>query len=149
MTVNLGELRILLVDDQPASRVTLRTMLRNIGVTQTYEAGNGREAIEFLSDARDFVDVVLTDLVMPEVDGVELFGHCRSSFGDLPVLLASGHCDRSALMRAKSAGVWAFLAKPFSLDQLKRKLTAVLDASRQPRPEERSQLLVPDHAQAE
>lgn len=125
----LEELRIMVVDDQFASRQTIRAMLRMFGVTQTFEAASVADARAFLTDARDMVDVVITDIVMPGEDGLDLFKMCKENYPDLPVLVLSGAVDHKTVSRAKDLGVRAFLAKPFSGAQLQNKLSALINSS--------------------
>ena len=106
--------RILIIDDDAAVRGTLRTLLQKAGY-ETLEAPDGREGSQML----DGVDVVITDLLMPEVDGVDLLSLIRKSGLDVPVIAMSGggRVDpRSYLEVAKALGAYAAFAKPFDLD---------------------------------
>ena len=115
--------RILLIDDDAAVRGTLRTLLQKAGY-DTVEAADGREGSRLL----DGVDLVITDLLMPEVDGVDLLGLMRKEGRTVPVIAMSGggRVDpRSYLAVAKALGAFATLTKPFDLDEM---LTTVRQA---------------------
>ena len=115
--------RILLIDDDAAVRGTLRTLLQKAGY-DTVEAADGREGSRLL----DGVDLVITDLLMPEVDGVDLLGLMRKEGRTMPVIAMSGggRVDpRSYLAVAKALGAFATLTKPFDLDEM---LTTVRQA---------------------
>lgn len=106
--------RILVVDDDAAVRGTLRTLLQRAGY-ETVEASDGRAGSRML----DGVDLVITDLLMPDVDGVDLLGMIRKETHPVPVIAISGggRVDpRSYLEVAKALGAYATLSKPFDLD---------------------------------
>src|SRR5690349_25016781 len=103
--------RILIIDDDAAVRTTVRHLLERAGY-QIIEAGDGREGSRML----DGVDVVITDLLMPEVDGVDLLGMIRREGHTLPVIAMSGGGkvdSKSYLDVAKALGAFATIAKPF------------------------------------
>lgn len=115
--------RILIIDDDAAVRTTVRHLLERAGY-QIIEAGDGREGSRML----DGVDLVITDLLMPEVDGVDLLGMIRREGHTLPVIAMSGGGkvdSKSYLDVAKALGAFATIAKPFELDHL---LATVRDA---------------------
>lgn len=115
--------RILIIDDDAAVRTTVRVLLERAGYEIT-EAGDGREGSRML----DGVDLVITDLLMPEVDGVDLLGMIRRDGRTLPVIAMSGGGkldSKSYLDVAKALGAYATIAKPFDLDHL---LSTVRDA---------------------
>jgi two-component system, chemotaxis family, chemotaxis protein CheY len=115
--------RILIIDDDAAVRTTVRLLLERAGY-QIIEAGDGREGSRML----DGVDLVITDLLMPEVDGVDLLGMIRREGHTLPVIAMSGGGkvdSKSYLDVAKALGAFATIAKPFELDHL---LATVRDA---------------------
>lgn len=76
--------RVLLVDDQSEARALTRNMLLELGVTQIFEASDGREALNFIDSAFDFVDLVLCDWNMPKMSGVELLRQIRTVDPDMP-----------------------------------------------------------------
>jgi DNA-binding NtrC family response regulator len=115
--------RILIIDDDVAVRTTVRHLLERAGY-QIVEAGDGREGSRML----DGVDLVITDLLMPEVDGVDLLGMIRREGLTVPVIAMSGGGkvdSKSYLDVAKALGAFATIAKPFELDHL---LATVRDA---------------------
>jgi DNA-binding NtrC family response regulator len=108
--------RILLIDDDAAVRGTLRSLLQRNGY-EILEAQDGREGGRML----DGVDLVITDLLMPDVDGVDLLGMIRKEGRTLPVIAMSGggRVDpKSYLEVAKALGAFAALSKPFDLDEM-------------------------------
>ena len=107
--------RILLVDDDPRHRRSLGLGLRAAGFS-TIEADGGSAAIQVLDEQP--VDLMITDLMMPGVSGLQLVRHVHASFPSLPVVLTSGYeLGRKQLERA-GLRVLAFVPKPYDLDAL-------------------------------
>jgi PAS domain S-box-containing protein len=113
--------RILLVEDQAIVRRLVREVLSRRGY-DVAEAANGPEALDLVDDADIGFDLVLTDVVMPQMSGAELVGELRDREPGIRVLYMSGHTDQ-AMPDAP------LIAKPFRADELAR---AVHDALRQP-----------------
>jgi len=111
---------ILLVDDEPALLHGIGRYLTGLGHEVT-SAANGREAIEAL--ARTTPDVLITDINMPDMDGIELLNALRARESRLPVIAMSGggHFDKRLLLAsARMLGAVFTLEKPFELDELRR-----------------------------
>lgn len=121
-TPQLEELRVLIVEDQHEARQMVRHMLMEFGITQIYEAANGREALNFMDEAFDLVNFIICDWNMPEMSGIELLRQMRSVYCDLPFLMITGRGDKASVLEAKIGGVSAYIAKPFSTDQLEAKM---------------------------
>jgi two-component system, chemotaxis family, chemotaxis protein CheY len=97
-----------------------------MGVTQVFDAPDGRQALNFLDSAFDMVDVVICDWNMPHMTGVELLRQLRTVSPDTPFLMVSGRADKESIMEAKNSGVTAYIRKPFSVHQLEAKLRIML-----------------------
>lgn len=126
MDLGMNGLKVLLVDDQNDSRALLRTFLGELGVTQIFEASNGREALQFMDAAFDFVNIVVCDWNMPKMTGVELLRQLRTVDPEMPFLMISGRCDFDSVVEAKEAGVSGYIRKPFSPAQLEIKLRTMM-----------------------
>ncbi|MBB6048530.1 response regulator [Armatimonas rosea] len=103
-------LRIVIADDEPIIRMDLRRTLENMGHIVAGEAGDGRQAIEVTRELKP--DVVILDVKMPQMDGIDA-AKVISTEGVAPVLLLTAYSDRELVERAKDAGVFAYLIKPF------------------------------------
>ncbi|MEO8554460.1 MAG: response regulator [Kofleriaceae bacterium] len=103
---------ILLVDDRDDVRAALADALIDAGLT-VHTAGSAREALAQLVKLAGKVDVVLSDVAMPERTGVELAGDIRTRWPELPVVLMSGHRHPPA-----AATIAGWLAKPFTIDDV-------------------------------
>lgn len=109
-------LTILIVDDEELIRELLQWMLQDAGHT-VHVARNGQDAMAFLN-AHGPVDVVLSDINMPCMDGIELQRQMHATWPDLPILLTSGRPPPQAMRH--------FLPKPFRWDALASAITAIV-----------------------
>jgi two-component system, cell cycle sensor histidine kinase and response regulator CckA len=112
-----GEGTILLVEDEEGLRALNARGLTSRGYT-VLEAGNGVEAIELLEKSGKPVDLVVSDVVMPEMDGPTLARELRSRNPDLKIIFVSGYAEDAFQKNLPEHGQYAFLPKPFTLKQL-------------------------------
>jgi two-component system cell cycle sensor histidine kinase/response regulator CckA len=112
---------ILLVEDEPAVRQLFMLALTRAGY-RVYEARNGQEALKMFDQHGDSIDLLLTDLRMPYMGGVELAQHLRARRKSLKLIAISGYAGNSDHELTSD-----FLAKPFSRDDLLAKVREVLD----------------------
>jgi two-component system cell cycle sensor histidine kinase/response regulator CckA len=116
---------VLIVDDEVAIRLSLHRYFTRLGYRASV-ARNGHEALVVLREAPK-VDVVITDLVMPELDGRELIAHLRRDYPETPVLIISGYPASLMPDPDPSGRPIPFLAKPFALDTLSSAVRRLLD----------------------
>mgnify|MGYP002783702818 CR=1 FL=1 len=114
---------VLLVEDEDAVRRVARRLLERAGA-RVLEATNGVEALAVWAVQRDAITLVVTDVRMPSMDGVELAHRLRADRSDLPIVFMSGYADRKPT-RDGSARL-GFVAKPFGASELLSALGAVL-----------------------
>ena len=112
-----GEGTILLVEDEEGLRQLNARGLSSRGYT-VLEAGNGVEAIDVLEKSNRRVDLVVSDVVMPEMDGPTLLRTLRSRNPALKIIFVSGYAEDAFQKHLPADGQFAFLAKPFTLKQL-------------------------------
>lgn len=120
-----GAARCLVVDDEPGVRRALLRLFRQQGFS-CLEASNGREALEVLATSGD-VPLVVSDMRMPELDGMELLETVRRLHPDTAVILLSGATDTVTAVDCLRLGAADFLLKPVSLDELQARVTRVLE----------------------
>jgi DNA-binding NtrC family response regulator len=119
--------RILIVDDEEMVCRQMAQLLRRHG----YEADYGLSAAQALEHvARTPCDVVVTDLRMPGMDGMELLEHLQEQFPDLSVVVVTGHGNLETAGRAMDLGASDYLEKPFSLDELRLVMGKVFNQRR-------------------
>ncbi len=119
------DLRILIVEDQADMRAMIKNMLGELGVTQIFEASDGRQGLSFVDSAFDFVDIIICDWNMPAMSGVEFLRQIRTVDASFPFLMITGRSDMESVVEAKSSGVTGYIRKPFSSTQLEAKIRVV------------------------
>jgi two-component system cell cycle sensor histidine kinase/response regulator CckA len=123
-----GSERILLVEDEDAVRSVASRVLQNQGYT-VLQARNGEEALDLLENSSSAFDLILTDVVMPDMGGHALASQLRSRWPDLKLIYMSGYAEGDKLERGLEEEVeGSFLQKPFSAEELILKVREVLDA---------------------
>ncbi|HWG57851.1 MAG TPA: HD domain-containing phosphohydrolase [Candidatus Acidoferrales bacterium] len=107
--------KVLVVDDEEAIREVVSTLLESQGYRCTVRA-NGREALDAFRNGT--FDLVLSDIVMPEMDGLKLLAELRADNPDVPVIMVTAMHDISIALEAIRAGAYDYILKPFEKDQL-------------------------------
>jgi CheY-like chemotaxis protein len=120
-----GKETILLVEDSPPVRTTVRLMLERLGYT-VLEATDGRAALGYAALRRP-IDLLLTDVVMPEMSGREVAEQVVAIRADLPVIFMSGYMDDAVLRHGIEKEAVRFIQKPFSIEALATKVREALD----------------------
>jgi DNA-binding response OmpR family regulator len=110
--------KVLIVDDDPAVREVLREYLTLEG-HRVIVAENGSKAYEYLRSDR--FDIVLLDINMPKMDGVETVKAIRGCYPDIPVILISGQDDQDLIQEAIENGANDYFKKPFDIELLLKK----------------------------
>ncbi len=124
----LATAKILVVDDEHYMRKVVRTLLMSIGIRTIYEAADGPAGLELIRTMSP--DIVILDWEMPTLDGPGFMRMVRSpeTFPqpDIPVIMLTGHGERSRVVEAVQLGVNEFLLKPVSSKALQDRLVSVL-----------------------
>lgn len=111
-----GVLRVLIADDEPIIRLDLKNMLESLGYEVVAEAGDGVSAVEAARTLKP--DVAILDIKMPGMDGIDA-ANILNSEKIAPVVLLTAFSDMDLINRAKEAGVFAYLVKPFRENDLR------------------------------
>ncbi len=123
--------RVLIVDDSPAMRGFVRRVLEASGLDlgEAYEANDGVEALELLS--RQWVDVILTDINMPHMDGEAFVARLMHSpaYAAVPVIVISTDATTARRAHLRALGVRGYLAKPFTPEMLREEIEKVMEAA--------------------
>lgn len=125
MKKKFEQICVLLVDDQADSRTLLRTILTGLGISQIYEAQDGKTGMNFMDSAFDDIDIILCDWNMPTMTGIEFLRQIRSTGSNTPFMMITGRSDKSSVVEAKNLGVNVYVRKPYSPIQIEAKLRAV------------------------
>lgn len=125
-------LKILLVDDNHHMRVLIGEILRAIGVKGVYEATDGAEALHTMR--QHAIDIVMTDLAMQPLDGIDFVRLLRNSPDSpnqmCPVVMITGHSTQKRVKEARDAGVTEFLAKPVTARGVIDRISQVIENPR-------------------
>jgi two-component system, cell cycle sensor histidine kinase and response regulator CckA len=125
-SIQMGSERILLVDDEDYILDVGRLMLEGLGYT-IVTANGGRDAIKSFAEQSHTIKLVILDLVMPDLDGENVFHEMRKIRPDIKVLFASGHYVMEQTRELLRNGSSDFLQKPFNMRQLSNKIRVMLD----------------------
>lgn len=122
-------IRALIVDDSSVMRKIVERSLRQAGIQlgQVLEAGNGAEALQVLSN--NSVDLILSDINMPVMDGLEFVRQLQSveSARSTPVVMITTEGSEAHVMQALSCGARGYIRKPFTSDQVKEHVVPILE----------------------
>lgn len=119
---------VLVIDDMSVNRILLSKVFSSSGYA-VVEAENGIEAIELLASGALLPDAIVTDVEMPEMDGItmtEVIRQLRNPAANVPIIVASGNPDSEMTASAFEAGADVFLAKPFNLKELREEVKNVI-----------------------
>ncbi len=123
---------VMIVDDNHHMRSLIKELLKAIGISSVMEASDPTEAFEVLRT--NPIDLLLVDFSMPMIDGVEFVQMLRNSADSpnpfIPIIMVTGHSERSKVMAARDAGVNEFLVKPINAKSLLSRLQSVVENPR-------------------
>jgi len=119
---------VLIVDDSTPMRAVIKKVVKASGFNlgDIFEASNGREALDLLE--REWLDLVLTDYNMPEMNGLELLGEMKKneSFMSIPVVVITTEGSKKRVKEFLDKGAMAYIKKPFSPEEIKQKLNRIM-----------------------
>ncbi len=118
--------RVLVVDDEKDVRETLESVLAKLEFDPVVAPG-GKEAMEIIKN--DKVDIVLSDLYMPEMDGLELLKRVKAEKKNMVFLMITAHPTIETAVDAIKKGAYDYLTKPFHMDEVKMKLDRAMEKS--------------------
>lgn len=123
---------VLIVDDSMAMRSVIRKVISISGfdVGSFFEAGNGKEALEILN--AQWIDLVLSDINMPEMDGLTFVKKMREHeiYKNIPVVMITTEGSQACIDEAMSLGVKGYIHKPFMPEVIKKKLEEIMEKTR-------------------
>jgi diguanylate cyclase (GGDEF)-like protein len=116
-------IRILIVDDDPLVLELLGISINSFGF-KPVAANNGREAIALLQ--KEEFELVITDMMMPEIDGMQLLEHVKKNYPRTDVIVVTGYTGTFSYMDVIRAGASDFISKPFNTDELEAKINRII-----------------------
>jgi CheY-like chemotaxis protein len=132
LAAKLAATKVLLVDDEMYMRKVVRTLLMSLGVRTIYEAADGPSGLEITRNMKP--DIIIVDWQMPGLDGAGFVRMVRSPdtfpLPDIPIIMLTGHGERSRVVEAAQIGVNEFLLKPVSSKSLHSRMASILTQPR-------------------
>lgn len=116
----------LIVDDDPTMLEIISTVLRDAGFDPVIRAINGVVALERVKDNMHTFDIIICDWMMPGMSGLDLLVQVRAVDRKVPFLMLTSRSTIGDVQAAKSAGVSAYISKPFNTGELRRKVMALV-----------------------
>ncbi|PSL45821.1 two-component system response regulator (stage 0 sporulation protein F) [Salsuginibacillus halophilus] len=116
---------VMIVDDQEGIRMLLREVLQEDGLN-VCEAANGEQALATAEQAEP--DLLLLDMKIPGMDGLEVLEHLRSRSFHMPVIMMTAYEELNMRERAGELGVLNYFSKPFDIEEVRREVWQQLDA---------------------
>ena len=126
MTIQLHDLKVLIVEDNPQAAKLLKKVLGGLGVHQAFCSADGREAQQFLDAADDMVDLIICDWEMPNMTGIELLQRVRRVYPKMPFIMVTGNADLESVKAAARYRVSGYIKKPYAPQQIADSLTTLV-----------------------
>ena len=127
---DLASATVLVIDDELVALKFSQKILENIGIGEVLTATGGGQALELLGQRDGPVDLIITDIEMPDMDGYSFVRRLRfgtvPQFKDVPVIMLTGHYDDDHTKKATAHRVQGFLVKPPSVQVMKVEVEKVL-----------------------
>nr|MBI3612186.1 response regulator [Nitrospirota bacterium] len=118
-------LKVLVVDDEKLTQMLVSQILKKLGVAYVKKVCNGKQALAELRTVQ--YDLVVTDVNMPEINGIELTKSIRadSALSHIPVLILTGDAELAVMQKAIQVGANDFIVKPFTAEVFEKKLAKI------------------------
>ena len=120
-------IKILIVDDFDTLRMSLKSVLEQLGYPEMDEAKDGQEAIDKLKE-KDY-DLIISDIDMPVMNGFELLDYVKKddNLKNIPVIFITAEAEREKIVESIKAGLDAYITKPFSISTLQQKIENIFN----------------------
>lgn len=130
----MRDVRVLLVEDDDFTRRLVLRLLNDLEIHAVTEARDGMNALEVLRDKGDDIDLIICDLEMPRMSGLDLLHALRTATGnplaDIPVIVLTAHREADTVKRAIAYGISGYLVKPVSKADLVRRVSFAMQKGR-------------------
>lgn len=132
MSLKLDKLTVLVVEDTPPMRKLIVSVLENLGVGKIYTAADGEQGFAMYQKINP--DIIITDWLMEPMDGIEFIKmvrtHVSSPNRTVPMIIITGYSAITRVMEARDQGVTEFLVKPFTANDLAKRIAYVINRPR-------------------
>ena len=121
-----GQETVLLVDDEDMIIEVGESMLASLGYTVLL-ARNGEEALDVYQKNREAIDIIILDMIMPDIGGKEIYSRLKDINADIKVLFASGYSMNNQTSEIVKGGCNGYIQKPYTMPQISQSIRKVLD----------------------
>ncbi|MBT4888588.1 MAG: response regulator [Rhodospirillales bacterium] len=124
---SIADIATMVVDDDPMITKIVEAALLNMGMTNVYAINDPRQAMDFLAEGIGGVQLIICDLQMPDVSGIDVLEQVRLDFPDLPFLMLTANRSPDAVSKAVGKGVSSYMVKPFQLGELQDRVWQLIN----------------------
>lgn len=121
-----SDIHVLVIDDDPYIIELVVALLRDIGVREIRRADSVISALEKFSEKGTRIRLIVCDWMMPGMEGIEFLRQVRKIDVEVPFLMLTAKSTQESVKEARELGVTQYIAKPFNLEMLRSRLTAML-----------------------
>lgn len=122
---NFAEYQVIIAEDEPMATKLAQGALKLMGFRRIFHASDGLKALKLLKELDGDVQLIVSDWNMPEINGLEFLKAVRKTFPNMRFVMLTGNANKDFVIAARKYGVDAYIAKPFTPDQLKQKIEAI------------------------
>lgn len=122
---NFAEYQVIVAEDEPMATKLAQGALKLMGFRRIFHAADGLKALKLLKELDGDVQLIVSDWNMPEINGLEFLRAVRKTYPKMRFVMLTGNANKDFVIAARKYGVDAYIAKPFTPDQLKNKIEAI------------------------
>lgn len=122
---NFAEFQVIVAEDEPMAAKLAQGALKVMGFKRIFHATDGLKALKLLRELDGDVQLIVSDWNMPEINGLQFLKAVRKNFPKMKFIMLTGNANKEFVIEARRAGVDAYIAKPFTPDQMKAKVEAI------------------------
>lgn len=123
----MGDLNVLVVEDNKSALDMMMMVLKKIGIKNIYTEEDGKSAYDFICHNPDIIELIVCDWSMPRMTGIELLKSVRVLYADMPFMMVTGKSDIESFMEAKELEVTSYVSKPYTPEQFVFKFNELLN----------------------
>ena len=124
-----SDLRVLVVDDDANILEAVNFALGDMGISQITRARDGQRALMYFKERSDLFDLVICDWMMPNMSGIQFLERLRRKCPDVPFIMLTRKATHDDVFEARKHGVTAYVAKPFTIGGLQKKVRGIMKAA--------------------
>lgn len=124
--LSIEQVTVMVVDDDHLITRLVVGIMKTIGITQVYSMNDPHQALDLVAEGLGGIDLIVCDLMMPEVDGLAVLKEARAIKPDIPFLMLTADGTSDSVKHAVELGVTAYMVKPFTVEGLQSKVRQLI-----------------------